>query len=225
MPPIMVLTIMPPNPGAHWQGNARMAVGQALLAAGENGMTAAEMAFIAQQHQSNLKKAAEDLVREGVLRRTPPPTQDGRRGRKARVAFAFAEGERQRFEELVAEETPIGMLGVGTQLVVVDAEENPSRLAEVLSRSDLIGNLAWAAHVNGRRSEIWLAYEGREASDDSRDLMAAFDAAELSAARSSVAKLASVRDLTSAEERKRQRIERIRTQLQADRPSFSGRQV
>lgn len=200
-----------------------MAVGHALLSAGENGMTAAEMGFLAQQHQSNLKKAAEELVREGALRSTAPPSANGRRGRKPRVAFAFADGERQRFEELVAEESPIGTLGVGTQLVMIDAEEHPERLSEVLSRSDLMGNLAWAAHVDGRRSEVWLAYEGLGASDDSRDLLAAFDAAELSARRSSVAKLASARDLAGAEERKRQRVERTRAQLQAQRPSPTHR--
>jgi len=196
-----------------------MAVGRALLSAGENGMTAAEMAFVSQQHQSNLKKAAEDLVDEGALRYTAPPSQNGRRGRKPRVAFTFSEGERERFEELVSEEMSIGMLGVGTQLVMVDAEEDPGTLSEVLSRSDLIGNLAWAAHVDGSNSEIWLAYEGHGASDESRDLMAAFNAAELSARRSSVGKLAAARDLASAEDRKRQRIEQVRAQLQAHRPN------
>jgi hypothetical protein len=198
-----------------------MAVGHALLSAGENGMTAAEMGFLAQQHQSNLKKAAEELVREGALCYTDPPSAVGRRGRRPRVAFAFANGERQRFEELVDDESPIGMLGVGMQLVMIDAEEHPERLSEVLSRSDLMGNPAWAAHIDGRRSEVWLAYEGHGASDDSRDLMAAFDAAELSARRSSVAKLSGARDLANAEERKRQQVERARAQLQAHRPNPS----
>lgn len=219
----MVSTIMRPGPVSHWHGSARIAVGHALLSAGDQGMTAAEMGFIAQQHQSNLKKAAEELVREGALRYTDPPPANGRRGRRPRVAFAFAGNERQRFEDLVGGESSIGTLGVGMQLVMVDAEERPGRLAEVLSRPDLMGNLAWAAHVDGRRSEIWLAYEGHRASDDSRDLMAAFDAAELSARSGAVSKLAGARDLAGAQERKRQQIELTHAQLQAQRPNPSGR--
>jgi hypothetical protein len=196
-----------------------MAVGRALLSAGEDGMTAAEIGFIAQQHQSNLKKAAEELVNEGALRYTDPPPANGRRGRRPRVAFAFAAGERQRFEEMVADENLMGLLGMGTQLVMVDAEDRPERLSEVLSQSEVVSDAAWAAHVEGGRSEVWLAYEGYRAPDDSRDLMAILHAAELTARRGSVAKLANARDLARAEERKKQRVERARSRLQAQRPT------
>jgi hypothetical protein len=199
-----------------------MAVGRALLSAGENGMTAAEMSFIAQQHQSNLKKAAEELVEGGALRYTKPLSENGRRGRRPNVAFAFAEGEQERFEELIANEVPAGMLGTGTQLVMVDAEEDPERVAEVLSQSDLMGKLAWGAHVDGERPEVWLAYEGHGASSDSRDLMTAFKVAKLAARRSSVAGLMSGRELAHSEERKRQQAERLRARLQTRRPNATG---
>ncbi|MGC1853395.1 MAG: hypothetical protein WA687_13245 [Solirubrobacterales bacterium] len=200
-----------------------MAVGHALLTASENGMTAAEMSFVAQQHQSNLKKVAEELVREGALRYTDPPSVNGRRGRKPRVAFAFADAERQRFEELVADENPMGLLGMGTQLVMVDAEDQPVRLSEVLSQSAAVSAAAWATHVDGERPEVWLAYEGHHAPDDSRDLMAILHAAELNARRGSVGKLASTRDLARAEERKKQGVQEWRTQLQAQRPNPTTR--
>lgn len=216
----MVLTIMSRDRAAQWQGSARLAVGNALLSADNTGMTAAEMGFIAQQHQSNLKKAAEDLVSEGVLRYVDPPSEDGpRRGRRPRTAFTFGDGERERFEELAAEERPIGLLGVGGQVVMVDAQENPERLSEVLSRDDLLGHLAWAAHVDGERSEVWLAYEGQGASENSRDLMTAFTVAELSARRSSVAKLMNARELARVEDRKRHQAESLRAQLQTGQPS------
>jgi hypothetical protein len=196
-----------------------MAIGQALLAAGDGGMTAAEMGLLAGQDQSNLKKVAEELVREGVLRYTDPPSLNGRRGRRPRDAYAFADGEQQRLEELVGEERSFGVLGVGTQVVIVDAEQDPERLSEVLLRSDLTENLAWAAHVDRGRSEVWLAYEGHEASDDSRDLMTAFRIAELSARRASVMKLVGARDLAPSMERSRRRAEGTRAQFQARRPN------
>lgn len=198
-----------------------MAVGHALLNAGENGMTAAEMSFVAQQHQSNLKKAAEELVGAGALRRTDPLSANGRRGRKPRDAFLFSDGERRRFEELVAKHRTAGMLGPGTQVVVVGSEDHPERISEVLSQSELIGNLAWWALLNGDPAEFWLAYEGHEASEDSRDLMAAFDAAEVSSKKRSVEKHGDADELGRVSERTKQRIRLTRTNLQAREPNVN----
>lgn len=216
----MVSTIMSPSRASLWHGSTRMAVGRALLAGSdEGGMTAGEMSLLAQQHQSNLKKAADELVDDGALKYTIPAPANGRPGPKARVAYVFSEGEQQRFEELVEDEMVVGLLGLGTELVMVDAEDQAERLSEVLSQPEVTADAAWTAHVRGQRAEVWLAFEGHRAPDDSLDLMAVLRSAELKARHGSVAKLANAGVTTRTEERRKRHVERVRAQLQAQRPN------
>jgi hypothetical protein len=172
-------------------------------------MTAAQLSLATGRDQSNLKKLADEMVKEGALRKTAPPP-NSLPGRPARAAFVFEDGERERFEALVDEEGDLGLLKLGLQIVVVDADEKMESLSEVLSEADVVRSAVWTAFFDGSQSELLIAYQGEDAVDDSRDLMALLKSAELKARRASVTKVSTSTELAKAERRLKQRVNRSR---------------
>jgi hypothetical protein len=200
-----------------WGSNARQAIGSALVEAGPEGMTAAELAAATGKDQSNLKKVADELVQEGVLRITRP-APSSRRGRRASTAFAFSEGERERFETFVSEPRQRGVLEPGVHLVIVDAPAKDESLSEVLSEAEAVREVAWSVYIDGERPELAFAFRGSDAVDDSLDLMAIFAAAELEARRASVGKVETPEELVESERRRKQGVDRSRARRRSVKP-------
>ncbi len=179
-------------------------------------MTAAQLAQATGRNQSNLKKKADELVREGALEAIQPSIGSvGQPGPRPKTAFAFSAGERKRFEEMRLGEDNLGVLEEDVHLVVVDAKTEEGVLSEVLAQADVVNEAAWSAFLDGEQPELTIAFRGSEAVEDSRDLMAILSDAKLKARRASVANVHSVRDLVRSERRRKQRVERNRAQRQA----------
>jgi hypothetical protein len=178
-------------------------------------MTAGEIADAAGKDASNMKKLADEMVAEGILQATAPPALNGQPGRPARTAYTFADGEREHFEALADEESELGLLEVGLQVVMVDADKEIEALSEVLSQGDAVRGAVWAVNLDGEQSKVLIMFRGPNAVDDSLDLMGIFRDAELEAKRSTVTKLATPKELVKSEQRRKRRVDRNRVQRRA----------
>lgn len=192
-----------------------MAIGHALLDADETGLTAGELASATGKDQSNLKKQADELVEKRVLQRLDPASSNGGPGRRPRSAFAFGEGERERFEELVDDDVPLGVLKPEQQIVYVNAGDQHEMLSAVLSQAGIASGSKWGATIEGEDSELMLVFEGVSAVDDSRDLMAILADAKLKARRASVTKIGTTREEVEAARKRKRRLDRSRRHRQA----------
>jgi hypothetical protein len=191
-----------------------MAIGRALAEVDDFGaLTAAQLEDMIGKHQSNLKKAADELVGDHVLEIAEPPQENGQRGRRARTAFTFADGERERFEELIDEEPESEFPEVGTHLVFVDAQSKREALWKVLSQAGVAAGLDRACQLDGDRPEMMFAFRGPTAVDDSLDFLEILATAELSARRQSISKSNGSREIRKMAQRRRQRVERSKEQL------------
>jgi hypothetical protein len=198
-----------------WHGTTSMAIGRALLDADEAGLTAGELASATGKDQSNLKKRADELVEEKVLQRLEPVSSNGAPGRPARSAFTFSDGERERFEDLVDVDVPLGLLKTGQQIVCVDISDQLERLSTVLSQAGIANGSQWVATTEGGSTELVLVFEGATAVNDSLDLMAILSDAELKARRASIAKIGSTREEIEAARKRKRRLDRSRRHRQA----------
>ena len=191
-----------------------MAVGRALVETdGDAGLTASQLQDAIGKHQSNLKKAAHELVAAGVLIAVDPDLSEGQPGRRAQTAFKFTHGERERFEELLDREETSGFPEVGTQVVFVDASGKRDALWKVLSQTGVASGLDRAWQLDGDRTEMMFAFKGPTAVDDSLDFLEILGAAELSARRQTISKTGTSRELRKMARRRRQRVQRSREQL------------
>jgi hypothetical protein len=211
---VMVTTTMAPRDALIWDGVTKMAIGRALLDSdeAEGPLTAARLAAATGRDQSNLKKAAEELVAAGALRALEPDlATNGRAGRPARTAFAFADGQREQFEEFLdLADRPSDLAEVGTQLVIIDADEGHDTLWKVLSQPGVGSGADRGFQLEGGRSEVMYAFNGPNAVDDSNDFLAILTAAELKAHRHSISKAASPRDFRRTAQRRLERVQRSR---------------
>jgi hypothetical protein len=220
----MVATAMDKGATSVWHGEVRIALGRALLGTDSMGMTSAQLSMATGKDQSNLKKLADDLVDEGVLQRTEPPVSRRQPGRRAKVAFAFAEGEREKFEALVGSDADTGVLRAGHQLVLVQAGTKVEDLLEVLSRPEVMARAAWAGLVDGERQEYMIAFAGPDAVDASLDLLAVLSSAGLEATRASVGKIGTSTNLVKSALRSLQLVNRSRMRSQSGRSRSNEQQ-
>jgi hypothetical protein len=144
-----------------------------------------------------------------------PPGVNGRPGRPPRKAFAFAAGEKERFEALLDDEQEIGVLKVGLQVVCVDSEEKMEALAEMLAQRGVLPSSVWTVELGGERPELMVLFPGPEAVDEAGDLLGAFKDAELKARRASISSVRNARDQIKAAQRRMQSINRSRLQRRA----------
>lgn len=197
-----------------WDNSTKLAIGRALAETDDDqGLTASQLAEVIGKHQSNLKKLAEELIGAGVLELAKPPQPNGQPGRRARDAFAFVAGGRERFEALIEDDRPDQDPDVGTHLVIVDAVEQAGTLSKILSQASAVGGVDKALHLEGDGTELMFMFRGPTAVNDSLDLLAVLKDAELKAQRRSVSKSSSGREVRQAARRQRQRVERSREQL------------
>lgn len=203
---------MSPDSASAWQGATKIKIGKALLDEDE-GLTASQLeSAIGGPHQSNLKKAAEQLVEAQALKAVPPRT-NGQPGRPAQVAFAFAEGERERFEDLLEARDPSEELGVGTHLVFVDSKGNSKDLWKALSQAGVMKGSGRARQLVGDQQEIMVSFSGPTAADDSLDFLEILGDLELKARLQAVTKESSIGELRRAARRRGERVARMRAQL------------
>jgi len=211
---------MAPPARSPWHGTTTVNIGKALLGDGGAGLTASELeAAIGGPHQSNLKKLANQLVEADVLKAVDPPRHNGHPGRPAQVAFTFADGERERFEDLLEDHDHGSGIDVGTSIVFVDAEHKRSDLLKILSLPGVMSGSGKTYELEGDCPQIMVSFEGPTAVDDSRDFLEILAAAELKARRQFVTKASNSGELRKAARRGRQRVERTREQLRAMRTS------
>jgi hypothetical protein len=207
---------MSPGSGSAWRSTTKINIGRALLAGDGDGLTAAELeSVLGQPHQSNLKKAAEQLAEDGAVETVKPPRQNGSPGRPAEVAFTFAEGERERFEELIEKEDDAGGLQVGMPLVFVNADFNRDDLLKILSLPGVLSGSGRAYELEGDGSQIMVSFSGPSAVDDSRGFLDLLDAKQLEAKRRFITKASGGNELRQAAKRHRQRLARKTEQLQS----------
>jgi len=192
-----------------------MAIGRALAEVDDGvALTASQLEDMIGKHQSNLKKAAEQLVAAGVLKpEREPPRPNGQPGRRAQTAFAFAEGERERFEYLMDDAHQLDFPEVGTHFVFVDTQDRRDDLWKVLSQTGVASGLDRVWHLEGERREMMFAFNGPNAVDDSMDFFEVLSDAELNVRRQSVSQSSSSRDMRKVARRRRERVQRSRQQL------------
>jgi len=212
---VIVNTPMSGQLGSPWEGKTKKAIGLALLNAetGE-GLTAAQLEALIGKHQSNLKKAADELAAAGVLQRAVPPSVNGQPGRRAQVAFAFAEGERERFEEFIEAEPPERDLpDVGSHVVSISTRDETGALWKILAQPGVPAGSALVRLLEGEPPELEYSFSGPTAVDDSLDFFEVLKAAELSPRRQVVSKSTTSREVRRTARRRREQIERSRERL------------
>lgn len=200
-----------------WSNPTKIDIGRVLAAANGRGVTAGELQRSLGTHQSNLKKIAEELVAAGVLKSIKPPRSSGRPGRPAQDAFTFADGERERFEDLLEDlEEPPGPLGQGSQLVFVDVQERGHALWSLLARKGVATGTRAVRQMEGERTELLFEFKGPTAVDDAMDLMEVLHAAELKARRQHVSKASSLGELRRTAQRRREQVATTREHFSSD---------
>ncbi|HVY79287.1 MAG TPA: hypothetical protein VG898_12335 [Solirubrobacterales bacterium] len=140
-------------------------------------------------HQSNVKKIADRMVTEGLLRPGPRAKGDSKRGRVP-AAYAFAAGERQNVEAALEEHTAPGALSRDKQLVVASIPASKIvDLRRVAGRPGAASQIEWVALIDGEPQECLMAFGGDHAVDLAHDLMSQLAAAEIRCRRASVAQV------------------------------------
>jgi hypothetical protein len=174
---------------AAWRGSMRIALGAALLDSPEP-RTAAELAEAVGKHPSNVKKAADDMVKDGLLIPGKPGSGHSGRGRRAESAYELASGERAKLETVLDESEQPPALRSGQQLVFASI---PGGNALDLMRAAIIpgaaSRMSWAAFVDGEPQQCVIAFEGPDAASQAGDLMAALGAAQVRSRRATVAQV------------------------------------
>lgn len=191
-----------------------------MVEAGGQPLTAADLQrALGRTHQSNLKKVAEELVAADALTKAPA---EGRRGpgRPPQDAFAFAEGEQERFEDLFEQlETPGDSLVEGAEVVVVDAHEDELEKGETLwSLLSQKGTARGARPVKQidmaeEGTRFLFEFTGPGAVHEAMDLMAALKARKLDVRRGRVSKVTTIADMRRVARRRIESIQRSREQL------------
>jgi hypothetical protein len=186
------------NPSHPWTSECRIAIGRVLVRHGGGPLTATEIGAESERNASNVKKAADGLVADGVLqKRDPPVPAVARPGAKARNCYAFAPGAQDAFEAAWGPEPNPGSLAPGDQLIFLDAREPGPGLLDCLTNAALSARVHWAALCDGTDQELMIALRGPNAVNASLDLMGAFKAAKLKARRVAIAKIDSAAELSA----------------------------
>lgn len=192
------------NPGTsrQWNGDVRLSIGKALLAAGPSGMDAKELAAATGRDPSNLRKVAQALVAEGLLEHRLPRSTGKRPGRQSKAAFALSKDEEERLREILEERHEVGKLRPFQQLVFVEAGTKMDSLMDALAKEETLARAAWTGLCDGTRQELMVAFEGSGAVDASLDLMAIFSATGLEASRVTLGKVESAADSVKSAQRR-----------------------
>lgn len=161
-------------------------------------MTAAEFAHATGRHPSNIKKAADALVKQGLLeQRDPPAPLSSKPGPRTKSSYAFAAGMQADFEAACGPEPDPGSLAAGDQLIFLDVQEPGADLLDSLARAAVSARIHWSALCDGANQELMIALRGPDAVNASLDLMTTFKAAKLKARRVSVTKIDSAAELST----------------------------
>jgi hypothetical protein len=190
--------------GAGWQGEVRLAIGRALLAADPKPLTAARLAAATGRDPSNLRKVAGMLAAEGLIEPRAPGASDGRRGRQPKTAYALADGPREELEFALRSQLEEGKLRPSQQIVFVEAGEKMDVLLDVLAEEGSAARGSWAALCDGSRQELMIAFEGSDAVGASLDLMTIFSSVGLQASRGSLSLVDGMTDLIKSAQRRRE---------------------
>jgi DNA-binding MarR family transcriptional regulator len=211
----MVDTEMAPSKDASpWARASRTEVGRVLLAADGDTMTAGELASALAKDPSNIKKTAKEMVREGLLvSRTPRPATGP--GRRPDAAYAFAEGQNEELQRLLAATSASGIMQPGQQLVFVEVVgPQLEDLFHVLGDIEVVAQAAWSALCDGERQEYVVVFDG-DSSRPALDLMTALSAAEIRCRRASVVHVAPIDQLAQQARRAARVASQIRLRRQA----------
>lgn len=212
----MVTTEMTAQRDSPWHGGIRAAVGRSLLRSGDDdhGLTAAEIAEIAGKDQSNVKKVADELLAAGILREASLAQQNGRVGRPPGAAYAFADGERERFESYAEEQISPGGVRVGTHVVFVERDQMKDRLSDVLSVPVVARGIEEAWEIEGDGfSGLLFPFNGSDAPEASGNFLSQLRDAQVKAGKGVMTRISRGRELRDAERRRRRLLERTRVEL------------
>lgn len=206
---------MPDQIGSPWAGKTTKAIGLALLdAETDDGLTAAQLAGQLGMHQSNLKRAADELVDAGVLRHVAPPSANGQPGRRPQTAFAFATNEKERFEEFIEDEPPEGdPPDAGSHVVSIPTQDKAGALWKILAQAGVPAGVALVRQLEGETPELEYSFSGPTAVDDSQDFFEVLRDAELKPRRRVVSRSTTSREMRRIARRRLERIERSRERL------------
>ncbi len=179
-------TIIPKSKG--WQDPSHLAIGRALLLA-KDPLCAADLGLAIGAHQSNVKKVADRMVAEGLLRLSRRDKDGSRRGRNP-ATYSIAAGERGNFEAILEEGSSPGALSRGQQLVVASIPgSRVVDLKRVTAEAAAASQVEWTALIDGEPQECLMAFAGEHAVDLANDLMSRLASAEISCRRATVAQV------------------------------------
>lgn len=218
---------MVPGENSPWNSQTKLDIGRVLVQARGRPLTAAQIQrALGRTHQSNVKKAAKDLVSAAAFDEVEPSHPKEGPGRPPQDAFKFAPGEQERFEGLLEQfdQPPTSAEG---EVVVVDTHEDDLEKGEalwsLLSRRGFAPGARRIEQVEliGERAELHIEFDGPGAVGEAMDLMARFQAAKLRARRGRVSQVGSTADLRHAARRRAEVIQQTREELGAmqTRPS------
>jgi hypothetical protein len=140
-------------------------------------------------HQSNVKKLADQMTQEGLLRRSRAVRESSKRGRVP-ATYELVAGERGNVEAIVEEDSSPGLLSRSQQLVIASIPGSKVvDLRRVTAQVGPASEMEWVALVDGEPQECFMAFEGNQAVDLANDLMAQLAAAEIHSRRASVTQI------------------------------------
>jgi hypothetical protein len=175
---------------SEWDRPAWLAIGRVLLAADKRTLTAPKIAAVLRAHSSNVKRDAEAMADEGLLkRRDPGKRQPGERGRGATTAYFLPDDSAEAVRAHEAEPGTAGLIERGVQLVF--AEAGHKQITPLLEALAIDGALAQASFAlcDGEPQEFAIAFAGEQAVESAADLMAELRGADLRARRATVAEV------------------------------------
>jgi DNA-binding Lrp family transcriptional regulator len=185
-----------------WSTPNRRAVGKALIAAGDQPMTAREIAYALGKDPSNIRQIAKELADEGLLRKLAPVSNATRRGRRPELAFTLAADQRDAIERILREPPPTSPASV-QQLVFVEVPPRLENLLEVLGDAELMAQATWSAVCDGDRQEYVIVFDGGASHQPVLDLMAVLSAAALPHRRASISQIRPAAQLARQAQRAR----------------------
>jgi DNA-binding MarR family transcriptional regulator len=172
-----------------WRGSMRVALGAVLLDS-PGPRTAAELAGALGKHPSNVKKTADDMVKDDLLVARKPVSGHAGRGRRAESAYELASAERPKLEAVLEEFEQPTALRAGQQLVFASIPGgNALDLMGAAIAPGAASRMSWAAFVDGEPQECVIAFDGANATSQAADLMAALEAAQVHSRRATVAQV------------------------------------
>lgn len=172
-----------------WRGT-RLELAQTFLAVHPRPTTAPELAEATGRDPSNVRKAVQSMVGEGLLTIEKPVRRQGGSGMQAREAYRLEDAEVQQVEALLATKVVPGALEQGLQLVV--AEASPARLSDlmaVVTEPEATSQLAWSAAIDGEPQTYLFAFEGVAAVAVATTLAAVLNESGIPSRRATVAQV------------------------------------